>query len=121
MKKMMFTLAMVMGLGTSVAFADNVPTTACTAVAQVADEFTPIELKDLPQAVQDGLAKKFAGCIVKAAAVSTDKETQTSTFKVTLADVEGNEQTVLISDKGELVTASETAEGGEETAFCDAI
>ncbi len=110
MKKMIFTLAMVMGLGTSVAFADNVPTTACTAVAQVADEFTPIELKDLPQAVQEGIAKNFPGSTTKAAAVSTDEETQTSKFKVTLADAEGNEKTVLFSDQGQLITSCEPAE-----------
>ena len=101
MKKMIFTLAMVLGLGSSVAFADNV-NTGVEVTAQ-ADEFTPVELKDLPQAVQDTLAKDFADKTAKEAAVSVNEEAGTTTYKVTLADNEGNETTVLLSDKGEVV------------------
>ncbi len=103
MKKIMFTLAMVMGLGTTVAFADNTKTTETAAIAQVADEFTPVELKDLPQAVQEALTKNFPETTAKAAAVSKNEETQTATYKVTLQDAEGNEQTVLLTDKGEVL------------------
>ena len=105
MKKMMFTLAMVMGLGTTVAFANNAYTAEDekATVTQVADEFTPVEVKDLPQAVQESLAKNFPGATIKAAAVSTDEATQTATYKVTLEDAEGNESTVLLSDKGDVL------------------
>ena len=101
MKKMIFTLAMVLGLGSSVAFADNV--TTGVEVTAPADEFTPIELKDLPQAVQDTLAKDFTNQTVKAAAVAVDEEAETSTYKVTLEDAEGTETVVLLSDKGEVL------------------
>ena len=105
MKKMMFTLAMVMGLGTTVAFANNTYTAedVKTSTTQVADEFTPVELKDLPQAVQESLAKNFPGATAKTAAVSTNEESQTSTYKITLEDAEGNESTVLLSDKGDVL------------------
>ena len=105
MKKMMFTLAMVMGLGTSVAFAGNayIADSDNPTVTQTADEFTPVELKDLPQAVQESLAKNFPCATAKAAAVSTNEETQTSTYKITLEDAEGNEQIVLLSDKGDVL------------------
>ncbi len=124
MKKMMFTLAMVMGLGTTVAFADNAQTsdsaTSMTLI-QAADEFTPIDLKDLPQAVQDGIAKNFPGSTAKDAAVATDEATQTSTYKITLTDANGNEQTALLSDKGEVINpdgaaTEEATETTEETA-----
>ena len=101
MKKMIFTLAMVMGLGTTVAFADNVNTNV--EVTTPADEFTPVELKDLPQAVQETLAKDFANQTVKEAAVAVNEEAGTSTYKVTLTGEDGNETTVLLTDKGEVL------------------
>ena len=71
MKKMIFTLAMVLGLGSTVAFADNVNTNV--EVTTPADEFTVIEVKELPQAVQDTLTKDFANQVVKAAAVAVNE------------------------------------------------
>ncbi len=130
MKKMMFTLAMIMGLGTTVAFADNAQTSniaPCSAIAQTADEFTPIELKDLPQAVLDGITQNFPGSTAKSAAVATDEATHTTIYKITLTSANGNEQTALLSDKGEVINpnepteAEEATETCEETAFCDAI
>lgn len=105
MKKMMFTLAMVMGLGTTVAFANNVYSADDdkTTTTQVANDFTPVELKDLPMEVQESLAKNFPGATLKTAAVSADEETQTATYKVTLEDAEGHETTVLLSDKGDVI------------------
>lgn len=101
MKKMIFTLAMVLGLGSTVAFADNVNTNV--EVTTPADEFTVIEVKELPQAVQDTLAKDFANQVVKTAAVAVNEEAGTSTYKVTLEAEDGTETTVLLSDKGEVL------------------
>ena len=101
MKKMIFTLAMVLGLGTTVTFADNVNTNV--EVTTPADEFTTIEVKDLPQVVQDTLTKDFAGQTLKTASVAVNKETGTSTYKVTLASEDGTETTVLLTDKGEVL------------------
>ena len=55
MKKLVFAVALVMGLGTTVAFAESNLASEVVVMAQVND-FTPIEVKDLPQAVQDALA-----------------------------------------------------------------
>lgn len=101
MKKMIFTLAMFLGLGTSVAFADNVQSKV--EVTAPTDEFTPVELKDLPQAVQEALAKSFASQTIKDAAVAVNEEAGTSTYKVTLVGEDGTETTVLLSDKGEIL------------------
>ena len=101
MKKMIFTLAMILGLGTSVVFADHINTNV--EITASADEFTPIELKDLPQDVQDTLAKDFANQTIKSASVSVNEEAETSTFKVTLTNEDGTETTILLSDKGEIL------------------
>ena len=58
MKKVFFALALVMGLGTTVAFASNLSSTEVTTVTNVND-FTPVEVKDLPKAVQDVLANSY--------------------------------------------------------------
>lgn len=105
MKKMVFTLAVLLGLGSSVAFAGNQTLTddvVTVAVDKTAD-FTPIELKDLPQAVQDTLAKDFADLTPKSAEVSVDEETETSVYKVNFVDAEGNESSELFSEKGEVL------------------
>ncbi len=120
MKKMMFTLAMVMGLGTTVAFAGNAQTQTTdaansTVLALTADEFTPIELTELPQAILYGIANNFPGKTAKDAAASTDEATKTSIYKITLIDENGNEQTALFSDKGEVINPT-TAASTEETA-----
>lgn len=54
MKKLFVAVALVMGLGTSVVFAENLSTSVDT--VNVVNEFKPIEVKDLPQAVQIGRA-----------------------------------------------------------------
>ena len=46
MKKLFVAVALVMGLGTSVAFADNFMVDSVTIT--MINDFTPIEVKDLP-------------------------------------------------------------------------
>lgn len=55
MKKLFVAVALVMGLGTSVAFAENFH--ASVDSVNIVNEFKPIEVKDLPQAVLDAVAK----------------------------------------------------------------
>ena len=57
MKKVFFALALVMGLGTTVAFASSFSSPEVTVVTNVND-FKPVEVKDLPKAVQDLLKLK---------------------------------------------------------------
>ena len=51
MKKLFLAVALVMGLGTSVAFANNM--VSDVEIATMINEFKPIDVKELPQAVQD--------------------------------------------------------------------
>lgn len=101
MKKLFVAVALVMGVGTTVAFAaDNQTTTASVAVA--VNDFVPVEVDDLPQAVKDTLAKDYADYMVKEAAVEANED-GTQTYKVTLTAQDDKEQTVLLSENGEVL------------------
>lgn len=101
MKKLFVAVALVMGVGTTVAFAaDNQTTIASVAVA--VNDFVPVEVDDLPQAVKDTLAKDYADYMVKEAAVEANED-GTQTYKVTLTAQDDTEQTVLLSENGEVL------------------
>ena len=74
MKKLFVAAALVMGLGTSAAFADNFMVDSVTVT--MINDFTPIV-----EANEDG----------------------TKTYKVVLTDEEGTESTVLFSESGEVL------------------
>ena len=67
MKKVLFAVALVMGLGSSVAFAGNM--VSDVEIVVMVNDYKPIEVKDLPQAVQDTIKKDFADLTIKEAAV----------------------------------------------------
>ena len=106
MKRVFFALALVMGLGTTVAFASNLSSTEVTTVTNVkvtnVNDFTPVEVKDLPKAVQDVLANSYKDFTIKAAAVET-AEDGTSVYQITMVNAEGEESVVLFNEKGEVV------------------
>lgn len=68
----------------------------------VTDEFTPIEVKDLPAAIQEAITKNYAESTIKEAAVET-KEDGSKTYKVVLTDKEGTESTVFFNESGEVL------------------
>ena len=105
MKKLFVAVALVMGMGTSVALTNNTMN-ASVATVVMADEYAPIELKDLPQAIQDAVAKNYAGSAIKEAHVKT-AEDGTKTYKLVLVNAEQAESTVLFNDKGEEVKEAE--------------
>ena len=83
MKKIFVAVALVMGLGTTVAFAENLTSGVETVMA--VNDFTPIEVKDLKEAA------------VEAA------EDGSKTYQVVLTDKEGAESTVFFNEKGEIL------------------
>ena len=101
MKKLFVAVALVMGVGTTVAFAADNQTTAAS-VAVAVNDFVPVEVDDLPQAVKDTLAKDYADYMVKEAAVEANED-GTQTYKVTLTALDDTEQTVLLSENGEVL------------------
>ena len=94
MKKVLFAVALVMGLGSSVAFAGNM----------VSDVEIVVMVNDykLPQAVQDTIKKDFADLTIKEAAVEESEE-GTKTYKVTFTDAEGTDSEVFFNEKGEVL------------------
>jgi len=101
MKKLFVAVALVMGVGTTVAFAADNQTTAAS-VAVAVNDFVPVEVDDLPQAVKDTLAKDYADYMVKEVAVEANED-GTQTYKVTLTAQDDTEQTVLLSENGEVL------------------
>lgn len=99
MKKLFVAVALVMGLGTSVAFAENFH--ASVDSVTIVNEFKPIEVKDLPQAVLDAVAKDYAEFTIKEAYV--EEVEGTKTYKVVLTDAEDNTAAVLYTKKGEVL------------------
>lgn len=98
MKKFFIAAALVMGLGTSAAFAEN--QNMATEIVTLTNEYKPIEVKDLPQAVQDTIKKDYAEQTIKEASV---EETENGkTYKVVLTDQEGTETTVVFNENGEV-------------------
>lgn len=75
MKKLFVAVALVMGLGTSVAFAENFH--ASVDSVNIVNEFKPIEVKDLPQAVLDAVTKDYAEFTIKEAYVEEVEGTKT--------------------------------------------
>ena len=60
------------------------------------DDFVKIEVKELPQAVQDAIAKSYEEAYV-AGADGAKK------YKVVLVDKDQKEQTVVLNEKGEVI------------------
>ena len=105
MKKLFVAVALVMGLGTSVALASNVCTNSVEMVIP-ADDYIQIELKYVPQAITDAVAKNYKGNTIKEAYTKT-AEDETKTYKIILIDEEDTETIVLFNDKGEEMKEAE--------------
>ena len=101
MKKLFVAFALVMGLGTTATFAASLSSSEVATVASI-NEHVPVEVKDLPQAVQEALANNYKDLTVKSAAVETSED-GTSTYQVTFTDADGNESVVLFNEKGEVL------------------
>lgn len=65
------------------------------------DDFVKIEVKELPQAVQDAIAKSYEGSTVKEAYVADVDDAKK--YKVVLVDKDQKEQTVVLNEKGEVI------------------
>ncbi|MDE6821561.1 MAG: hypothetical protein K2P55_07145 [Bacteroides acidifaciens] len=103
MKKVLVAVVLVMGLGSSVAFAQEViKTTSVEMQAQAPqDEFTKIDPKDLPEAVTQALAKNYEGASIKEAYVAERENGKI--YKVVLTTEDVQELTILMNEKGEEV------------------
>lgn len=101
MKKLFVAVALVMGLGTSTAFANNAMTEV--EVSVMVNEFTPIEVKDLPEAVQEGIAKAYPESTIKEASVEVKEDGASKHYKLILVDKANAESTVFFGENGQEV------------------
>lgn len=103
MKKLIFTAAMLLGVGALPAFAEDIQTTQTPTEVAVADtdEFITIDAKELPQAIQDAIAKEYADLAINEAAVS--KKDGVNTFRVILAGDGDTTTTVIFNENGEVL------------------
>ena len=101
MKKLLVAVALVLGLGSSVAFAQEVSNTPAVETQTQApqDEYTKIEVKDLPEAVTQAIAKSYEDATIKEAYVAETGKV----YKVILTTKDAQEVTVLLNEKGEEV------------------
>ena len=82
MKKLFLAVALVMGLGTSVAFANNI--VSDVEIVTMINEFKPIDVKELPQAVQDAIKENYSEATIKEAEGQAE-----AVLKVQKANAEG--------------------------------
>lgn len=101
MKNFVFIFIMILSLGTVEAFADDKSTTELEMTLS-ADKYTSIDVKDLPEDIQAVLAMDYSYCTVSSADAKSVGKGEI-VFKVTLLDQENMEETVLLSEKGEIL------------------
>lgn len=88
-------------VGSSVAFAQDVENSTAVEDQAPQVELTKVDIKDLPQAVVDALAKGNEGSTIKEVFV-TDKP-EGKVFKVVITTKDGQEVMTLLNEKGEAV------------------
>lgn len=101
MKKLFVAVALVMGLGTSVAVANTMMNEV--EVSVMVNEFTPIEVKDLPKAVLDAVAKAYPESSIKEASVEVAADGASKHYKLVLIGQSGTdtqETTVFFGEDG---------------------
>lgn len=101
MKKVLVALAMIMGVGSSAVFAQEVSNSTVTEAQVPQDEFVKMDPAELPQAVLQTLAKDYEGSSVKEAFVK--EKDGAKTYKIIIVAKDGQEAEVLLNEKGEAV------------------
>ena len=103
MKKVLVAVALVLGLGSSVAFAQEVSNTPAVETQTQApqDEYTKIEVKDLPEAVTQAITKSNEDATIKEE--KKKKKETGKVYKVIITTKDAQEVTVLLNEKGEEV------------------
>ena len=101
MKKLFAAIALVMGIGTSVVWAN--PAIHPAEVSVMVNEFTPIDVKELPKAVQNAIAKTYPESSIKEAYVEVKEDGASKHYKVVLVGKAGTDTTetvVFFSEDG---------------------
>lgn len=103
MKKILIAVAVAIStaIGSNAVYAETQETPKTETTATAEDSFKAIPVDELPQAVKDSVARKYNDLTIKAAFVKGTEDAKT--YKVTLADSEGNTADILLDGKGEII------------------
>lgn len=101
MKKVLVAVAMILGAGSSVAFAQKVDNNIVAEAQVTQDEFVKTDPANLPQAVMQTLTKEHEGASVKEAYVK--EKDGVKIYKVTVVAQDNTETTIVLNEKGEAV------------------
>lgn len=97
MKKLLAAATLIMGLGVSALCANN--TKNEVEVSINVNEFTPIDVKELPRAIKAAIAINYPASTIKEAAVEV-KPIGPQNYKVVLTDTDNNESTLFYEENG---------------------
>lgn len=102
MKKLLFAIALLSGIGFTIHSA--VSNTQPAEILRIlnADEFTEIEIAEVPKAVTDAVAKKFEGSTLKKAEVNKE----TMIYQITVTTADGKEVICQFKESGEETEAT---------------
>lgn len=98
MKKVLIAATLIMAFGTATITAASYNFQTSEQTVSTPD-YQTIEIKDLPQAVQDAISANYPEYTVTAAAVEEKEDSKT--YQVTLTDKEGMETTAVFNENGE--------------------
>ena len=99
MKKLFIATVMVLGMNV-VSFAHQAPMLSEAVQMAAVGDFTPVDLKEVPQVVLDAVAKAYPGAAIKSAAVETEEDGMV-VYQFTLAGEDEVEFGAFFTDKGE--------------------
>ncbi|HIY47186.1 MAG TPA: hypothetical protein IAA35_04005 [Candidatus Alistipes faecigallinarum] len=111
MKKLFLVAALFLAAGTAAWAAQDA--TMSPAVQIAADDFSPIDVKDLPTAVAEAVESNFPGSSISEAAVRTAAD-GVKTFRISLTDRDGAKRTALFSESGELLPSGAPMPASEQ-------
>ncbi len=103
MKKVLVALAMILGVSSSVAFAQEAgkSTTAVTETQVPQDEFVKMDPAQLPKAILQVLTTNHGGSSVKEAYVK--EKDGAKIYKVIITTQDGQETEMILNEKGEAI------------------
>ncbi|MEG0993645.1 MAG: hypothetical protein RR212_01805 [Bacteroidales bacterium] len=101
MKKLLFAIMLVSGIGFTTQAAQSTTSAETIMAMNDGEEYTKVEIADVPKEVTDAVAKKFENATIREAALNTEK----GIYKITVATADDKEDTAFFHANGEEVTA----------------
>lgn len=101
MKKLLFAIMLVSGIGFTTQAAQSTASAGTVIAMSENEEYTKVEIADVPKEVTDAVANKFENATIREAALNTEK----GIYKITVVTGDNTEETAFFHANGEEVTA----------------